>query len=726
MSEVKRVEREIGGRVLSLETGKLAKQADAAVLVQYGETMVLATVLVEKPSRDLNFLPLFVDYRESTYSAGKIPGGFFKREGRPTTKEIVTMRMIDRPVRPLFPKNYRNEVQIQCKVLSSDGSNDPDMLAMIGSSAALALSSAPFDGPIGCSRVGYVDGEHVINPTVQELEQSTMDLMVCGPAEGPNMLELEGLEVSEEIVADGIEQGQREVVEIIELINELASQCDVEKECEENPLPEELLDKTGERCEEKIRQHKTIPGKIERGEALHATRQELIDELIPEGADEEELPYTEEQIKEAFFRLEGTIQRELILDGTRPDGRGPKDVRPLSAEVGVLPKVHGSALFCRGETQALATTTLGTPRDQQIIDGLFEEYKKPFFLHYNFPPFSVGEIRPIRGPGRREIGHGILAEKSLRAVLPDPVEFPYTIRIVCDILESNGSTSQAAVCSGSLAMYNAGVPLKAAVAGISVGMVSDDDGRYLLLTDIVGEEDFHGDMDFKVAGTENGITGIQLDMKARGIPQDRIVETLNQAREARLTILETMNDTISEPSSLSEEAPRMITTTVPVDKIGKIIGPGGKTITRIQTECNASLDVEDDGTIYIASKGNGAEIAAEMIRKLTEEAKLGETYKGTVVSTRNFGAFIEILPGTEALCHISELDTGYVESVEEVCNPGDEVEVKVINIDSDGKVKVSRKAVLDPDWEPKPPRESGGGKGRSRRSGDDKRRRNRN
>ncbi len=716
---VARVEKQIAGRTLSLETGKWAKLAHGAVKVQYGDTVVLVTVLAAPPTRDLDFFPLFVDYRESQYSAGKIPGGFFKREGRPTTKEILTMRMIDRPIRPLFPYDYRNEVQIQCMVLSTDNQNDPDMLAMIGASAALTISPAPFDGPIGTARVGYVDGELVVNPTHSQLDESTMDLLTAGPYEALNMIELSGDQVADDVVAAGIELAHNTSREIVDAIKELASQVDIKKDYEPTVLPDDLKAKAKARCEAQIRQFKTIASKADRYEALMNLRQELIDELRPEGTDPEELPYSVGQIKEAFYKLEGAIQRELILDGTRMDGRGYEDVRSLGFECGVLPRTHGSAIFVRGETQALVTVTLGTPRDQPIIDGLLDEYKKSFFLHYNFPPFSVGEIRPIRGPGRREIGHGALAEKSLQAVMPSSEDWPYTVRLVADILESNGSTSQAATTGGTLALMDAGVPIKAPVAGISIGMVSDDSGRYVLLTDIVGEEDFHGDMDFKVAGTTEGITGVQLDMKAHGIPQDRIVETLAQAKRARLKILEEMAQVIDKPrSELSDFAPRMLSIKINPAKIGKVIGPGGKMINKIQDETGASIDIEEDGTIYIASAGDGAQAACDFVKALTEDAEIGKIYKGTVVSTRDFGAFVEILPGTEGLCHVSELDTGYVENVEGVCKVGDEIEVKVINVDDQGKVKVSRKAVLDPSWEPPVENRSrGGGRDRGGRSG---------
>jgi polyribonucleotide nucleotidyltransferase len=714
-----RVERDIAGRKLVLETGKIAKQAHGAAMVTYGDTVVLVTVLCAPPQRELDFFPLFVDYREAQYSAGKIPGGFFKREGRPSTKEILTMRMIDRPIRPLFPHDYRNEVQIQCMVLSTDNENDPDLLAMIGASAALTLSPAPFDGPIGTAKVGYVDGKFVINPTHTDLEISDFDLLTAGPREALNMIEMDGAVVSEDILAEAIAKAHATSCEVVDLIEELASQVAVEKDYEPTVLPEELQTLTQERCAEAVKQAKTIPGKQDRFEKLMEIRQQLIDELIPENADPETLPYTEGQIKEAFYTLEGAVQRELILGGTRADGRGPEDVRELSCEVGVLPRTHGSAIFARGETQALVTATLGTPRDQPIIDGLLEEYKKPFFLHYNFPPFSVGEIRPIRGPGRREIGHGALAEKSLQAVLPDPLEFPYTVRIVADIMESNGSTSQAATTGGTLALMDAGVPIKAPVAGISVGMVSQGD-RYVLLTDIVGEEDFHGDMDFKVAGTRNGVTGIQLDMKARGIPQDRIVETLDQAKRARMVILDAIEAVLpTHRAELSEYAPRMLSIKIDPEKIGKVIGPGGKTINRIQDETEANIDIEEDGTIYVSSRGEGAEQAIEIIRAMTTDPKVGDVFNGRVVSTRDFGAFLEILPGTEALCHVSELSADYVENVDDVCKVGEEMEVKVINVDDDGRVKVSRRAALDPDYEPPQP-SSKGGRGGGRGGGRDR------
>jgi len=687
------VEREIAGRTLTLETGKTAKQAHGAVQVRYGDTVVLCTVLSAPPTRDIDYFPLFVEYRENQYAAGKVPGGWFKREGRPSTKEVLTCRMIDRPIRPLFPDDFKNEVQIQCMVLSTDNLNDPDIMAMIGASAALTISPAPFQGPIGVARVGYVDGEFVINPIHPDLEKSDMDLVVVGPAEAVNMLELGGKEVAEDIVAEGIAKGFEACREIVGLIKELAGKVQVNKTYEPTPIPPELKDIVLEKYGERIRQAKQIAGKVERGEAFSAIQAEALAEICPEEAEENKFEPAE--VKEALYKVEGKIQRELILQGIRPDGRKVDEVRPLTIEVGVLPRTHGSALFARGETQALVTTTLGSPRDQQIVDGLLDEYKKKFMLHYNFPPFSVGEIRPIRGPGRRDIGHGALAEKSLQCILPDGEQFPYTIRIVSDILESNGSTSMATTCGGSLSLMDAGVPIKSPVAGISIGMVSDGED-YVLLTDILGEEDFHGDMDFKVAGTEKGITGIQLDLKARCLPHDRVVEALERARQARLHILAEMSKVIGQPrKDLSQYAPRMLSIKIDPDKIGKVIGPGGKTIKGIQEKTGATIDIEDDGTIYIASAQDGdAEAAKKTIEGLTAEAEVGKIYTGKVVSIRDFGAFIEILPGQDGLCHVSELDNTYVKNVTDVVNMGDTVEVKVIAVDDQGRIKLSRKAVL--------------------------------
>ncbi|MFP4104618.1 MAG: polyribonucleotide nucleotidyltransferase [Phycisphaerae bacterium] len=719
---VVRVEREIAGRTLSIETGKIAKQAHGSAVVQYGDTVVLVTVLSAAPQRDLDFFPLFVDYRENRYAAGKIPGGFFKREGRPSTKEILTMRMIDRPIRPLFPKDFRNEVQIQCMVLSADNENDPDLFAMIGASAALSISPAPFAGPIGAAKMGYVDGEFVLNPTQSQLDQSGFEMLACGPREAINMIEFDGEEVPEDIVAEGLDRCYKASLEVIEMIDEFVEKVGPEKmEYEEKQVPADLMDHVSSTYGDRIKEAKQIAGKTERGEKMGEIRQELLAEFAVDEDSDEEPKYEPWALKEAFYLTEGKIQRQLILGGTRPDGRKADEVRDLGVEVGVLPRTHGSALFNRGETMAMVTATLGTPRDEQIIDGLQEEYKKKFMLHYNFPPFSVGEIRPIRGPGRREIGHGALAEKSLQPVMPSPQDFPYTVRLVADIMESNGSTSQAAVTGGTLALMDAGVPIAAPVAGISIGMVSDGDD-YVLLTDILGEEDFHGDMDFKVAGTRNGITGIQLDMKARGIPQDRIVETLQQAKQARFVMLDKIEEAIPAPREvLSDFAPRMLTITIDTDKIGKIIGPGGKMINKIQEETGASIDIEDDGTIFIASvDGGGAEAAKAMIQALTQEPEVGTVYQGKVVSIMDFGAFVEILPGQDGLVHVSELSDEYVKNVADVVNVGDEMKVKCISIDQQGRVKLSRKAIiLEERGEEYTPSQSGG---RSSKGGKPRRR----
>ncbi len=688
--------------MLSIETGKVARQAHGAVWVRYGDTVVLSTVLTDKPRREPSFFPLFVDFREASYSAGKIPGGFFKREGRPTTKEVITMRLIDRPIRPCFPKDFMDETQLQCLTLSYDGENEPDILALIGASAALSLSKAPFEGPIAAARVGYMDGECIVNPTLPEIEEGEMDLIVAGPREALNMLEFAGNEMDEDIVAQAIQTGFETCRAVIDLIDELVEKVGkAEVTYEPTPVPDELKQEISEKWGDRIRQAKQIPGKTDRGDALGAIKEEVMACYFPEDAPEDaEPPYTHWQVDEALFKTEGRIQRELIVrEGTRPDGRAKDEVRELGVEVGVLPRTHGSALFNRGETQALVMATLGCPRDQAIIDGIRDEYKKSFYLHYNFPPFSVGQIKPIRGPSRRDIGHGFLAEKALAPVMPSEEDFPYTVRVVSELLGSNGSTSQATICGATLAMMDAGVPITAPVAGISIGMVHDEDApdNYVLLTDIVGEEDFHGDMDFKVAGSRNGITAIQLDMKARGIPQDRVVETLAQAKQAREHILAKMKEGIAEPrKELNEYAPRMLTIQIDPKKIGKVIGPGGKTINAIQDETGATIDIEDDGRIYIASTDSeGAQAAMERVEGIVAEAEMDKVYDGTIVSIRDFGAFIEILPGTEGLCHVSELSTAYVNDPEDICHVGDKMKVKVINIDDMGRVKVSRKQYLE-------------------------------
>lgn len=691
--EAVKVELELGGRTLSMETGKVARQASGAVVVRYGDTVVLATVVSAPSKRDLDFFPLYVDYREMTYAAGKFPGGFFKREGRPSAKEVLTCRLIDRPIRPLFPDGFMDEVQIQCIVMSFDGQNNPDLVALIGSAAALCLSQAPFEGPVASVRVGRIDGKLVVNPTMDIIDKSEMDLVAAGHKDGINMIELAGHEVSEAVVAEGMALAQAEIIRICAAIQKLADKAGKPKAFTLKGPSEELKKLVWEKAADKLRELKQIPTKIERNEAINQLRAELIAELCPEDAVEPK--YAAKDLGEAFYQTEKKVQRQLILSGIRPDGRGMKEIRPIWGEIGVLPRTHGSAIFTRGETQTMVAATLGTVSDEQTVDGLTEEISKKFMLHYNFPPFSVGEVRPIRGPGRREIGHGALAEKSLEPILPTREQFPYTVRLVSDILESNGSTSMATVCGGSLALMDAGVPIARHVAGISVGRV-EEGGKEVLLTDIIGEEDYHGDMDFKVSGTVNGITGIQLDLKARGLSQQTIVKSLAQALEGRLNIIEQMNRMIAAPrASISQYAPRLLTVKINPDKIGKLIGPGGKMIKSITEQTGAKIDIEDDGTVYIASIDSvGAEKALKLVEALVGEVIVGKIYHGKVVSIKDFGAFVEIMPGQDGLCHISELDEKYVQNVTTVVNVGDEIPVKVIAIDDQGRVKLSRKAAL--------------------------------
>lgn len=690
-----RVEREIAGRKLSIETGKLAKQADGSVTVQYGETIVLATVVAEdKEITDVDFFPLTVDYREKTYAAGKIPGGFIKREGKPSNKEILTMRMIDRPIRPLFPKGYFDEVQIMTMVLSADPDNEPDILALIGASAALSISHVPFEGPIGGVRIGKINDEIIINPTYSQLELSEIDLVVAGTKEAVNMIELGSKPTDEATVLEAIKHGFEIVKQICDMINELTEKVNPTKK-QPPALPSEydiLKEKIEQKYADEIYRCKQIPAKLERNSAVEKIKEKAIEELITK--EEEDFDLKVRLAKLAFEEVEKEITRRLIIEGKRVDGRSYDDLRPISCEVGLLPRTHGSALFTRGETQALVTVTLGTSEDEQIIDGLTEEYSKKFMLDYNFPPFSVGEVGIIRGPGRREIGHGALAEKALAQVMPPVEEFPYTVRVVSDILESNGSSSMATVCGASLALMDAGVPITSAVAGISIGMVSLPD-KTIYLTDIVGDEDHFGDMDFKIAGTEEGITAIQLDLKIKGISFEQIEESFKKAKQARLKILEIMNKTISKPrSSISPYAPRIVSVKISPDKIGTLIGPAGKTIKKLQEDTNTTIWIEPDGVVYIsASNLENAEKAKKEVEKLTEEVEIGKIYEGKVKAIRDFGAFIEILPGTEGLCHISELSDGYVANVADVCKVGDTVKVKVISIDELGRIQLSIKAV---------------------------------
>ena len=705
---VVKVEREIGGRTLSLETGRVAKLASGAVLARYGDSAVLAAVVRDKPREGLDFFPLTVDYREKTSAAGKFPGGFRKREGAPNEKEILTMRMIDRPIRPLFPDGFVDEILVQVFVLSHDGENDTDVLAGTAASAALALSDAPFEGPTATVRVARVhtdDGTRfVINPTITQMDYSDLDLVLAGHKDGVNMIEVGAAEVGEDVVLDAMKFGYENIRTTIDLINELVSKAGKEKKAGEPLLPTpEITAEVKKLAEGALLDARRIKGKADRNSKVDELRKSTLDTHFALRGEGNYNAYAESvkrraMAKEAFKRLEESLTRRLIVEqSARADGRGARDIRPIECEVGIFARTHGSAFFQRGETQSLVSCTLGTGKDEQIIDGLIPEYSKKFTLHYNVPPFSTGEAKRITGPGRREIGHGALAERSLLGVLPSPEEFPYTIRVVSDITESNGSSSMASVCGGTLALLDAGVPIKGAVAGISVGRFTDENGgRELFVTDIIGEEDFFGDMDFKVAGTREGITGIQLDLKVRGLNFDQIQRTLEQARVGRLQILDIMDRTISSPRpDISKYAPRIVTIRIDPEKIGKLIGPGGKMIRGLQDKWKVSIDVEDDGTVQVASAdGPSLEGARAEIEALCEEIKVGTVYTGKVVSTKDFGAFVEIAAGTDGMCHISELADGYVKSVADVVRIGDTIKVKVINIDDQGRIKLSRKAVL--------------------------------
>ncbi len=689
--EVK-VQREVRDKVLIIETGKVAKQAHGAATVRLGDTLILATVVEAKPldiQRD--FFPLLVDYREKAYAAGKIPGGFFKREGRPSEKETVSARLIDRALRPLFPEGYFNEVQIMVMVLSSDQENDADILGLIGASAALSMSGIPFYQPVGAVRVGRLNGEFIVNPTFSELETCDIDMVVAGTRDFVNMVEGECHEVSESELLSALEFGHKQIQMLIDLQEELCAKTGKTKPQVEVPVMEpELVKTVTSLAVEKIKEANHAEDKKDREEKI----ENLIDSITAELA--EKFPESELKIKSLVQDLEKKDMRQMILsEGRRADGRTIDQVRPITCEVGYLPRTHGSALFTRGQTQCLAVTTLGTKIDEQRIDDLEGESTKSYMLHYNFPPFSVGEVKPVRGPGRREIGHGALAERAIQPVLPKEDAFPYTVRIVSDILESNGSSSMATVCGGTLSLMDAGVPIKAPVAGIAMGLIKEEE-RYAILTDILGVEDHLGDMDFKVTGTRDGITAFQMDVKISGVDLNLLGEALSRAKEARLHILGIMEKTIAQPrAELSAYAPRIIIIKVKPDKIGVIIGPGGKMIRSIIEQSGAKIDIEDDGSVFIASTDQKAgELAQKIIMQLIEEPEIGKEYLGKVKRITTFGAFVEIIPGQDGLLHISEIDTRRIKQVEDVLNVGDEVKVKIIGIDSEGKIRLSRKACL--------------------------------
>ena len=684
---------EVGGRTLVLETGKIAKQANGAVTARYGDTVVLVTACMASKPNDRDFLPLTVDYRENTYSAGKIPGGFFKREGRPTEKEILVSRLIDRPMRPLFPDSWRNETQIIAMVLSADSANDPDVIAVTAASAAAYCSDLPFSDPIAAVRVGLLDGQLVANPTVAEQKTSKLNIVVAGTEKGIVMVEAGAFEVSEEKVVEALDFGHEQIRKIVRGIKELHNQLKPAKVVVE-PLPfdqkiyDDLKKNFGAKLLDALNTQK-YPKK----ESYHLV-ESLADEIVKDIPEEEEekLALTKrafERLREDFFRA------EVLKAKRRPDGRAFDEIRKITCEVGLLPRVHGSALFTRGETQALATLTLGTKEDMQRLDLLFEQDTfKRFMLHYNFPPFSVGEVKPLRGAGRREIGHGALAERALANLLPPEVEFPYAMRVVSDILESNGSSSMATVCGGSLALMDAGVPMKAPCAGIAMGLVVGD-GNYSILTDIAGAEDHYGDMDFKVAGTREGITALQMDIKVTSISISMMREALAQAKKARIEILDTMEKTLNtHRETISIYAPRLYKLNIPTDKIRDLIGPGGKKIKSIIEQTGVKIDVMEDGTVHIFStSGAGGDQALQMVREVTASAEVGKTYLGRVVRLAEFGAFVELFPGTDGLLHISEISEHRIRDVRDELKLGDQVLVKVLAIEGN-KIRLSRKALI--------------------------------
>ena len=687
---------QVGDKPLTIETGELAMQAGGAVLVRLGDSVVLCTATSsKKPREGVDFLPLTVDFEERLYAAGRIPGSFFRREGRPSESAILTCRLIDRPLRPLFPKDYRNDIQVIVTALSSDTQNYLDIPAIIGASTALTISDIPFEGPIGAVRVGLIEDEFVINPTAEQMEESQLDLRMAGSEDAILMVEAGGEEVHEEVILQALEAGHAAMQPVIALQKQMREEIGKAKNVDypvvtiEERDRERILRRIGDSVARLVAQPMS---KEERSQATGA----LEDEVLGSFVDDETIEPRD--IKEVFGEVLKAETRHLILEqGQRADGRKPDEIRPIWSRVGLLPRAHGSGLFTRGETQALSIATLGTPREEQKLDTLRPEEAKRYMHHYNFPPFSTGETWPMRGPRRREIGHGALAETALLSVLPSEETFPYTLRVVSEVLSSNGSTSMASVCGSTLALLDAGVPIKNPVAGIAMGLIAAD-GKHAILSDIQGLEDHLGDMDFKVAGSREGVTALQMDIKIKGLSYEILSQALTQARAGRLHILDRMEDTISEPrADMSPYAPRITTMHVDPEKIGKIIGPGGKMIRKIQEECEVQIDIEDDGTVYIAAVDSlGADRAIAMVEALTEEAEIGKVYVGKVVRTENYGAFVEILPGVDGMVHISQLADYRVPSVEDVVRVGDEIMVMVIDVDPETqKIRLSRQAVLE-------------------------------
>ncbi len=689
MFEIHREEIDWGGRKLVLESGHIARQADGAVLVSYDDTTVLCTAVAARTARPgVDFFPLTVNYQEKTFAAGKIPGGFFKREGRPSEKETLTSRLIDRPIRPLFPAKFRNEVQVICTVLSHDMENDPDIVALIGASAALTLSGVPFLGPVAGARVGYVDGDYVLNPRLDQMPESKLDLIVAGTGEGVLMVESEAQELSEEVMLGAVNFGHDNMQPVIDAIIRLAEKCAKapwDLEIEDNS---ELYDRVKTAAEERLRAAYGEPEKMARQQAVGAIRDEVAEQLAEDEID----PVVGGGV---FKKLEKTIVRNSILDtGMRIDGRDTKTVRPIQAEVGVLPRAHGAALFTRGETQALVVTTLGTGEDEQIVDALAGGYRESFMLHYNFPPYSVGETGRMGGPGRREIGHGKLAWRAVKALIPSKEAFPYTIRVVSEITESNGSSSMATVCGTSLSLMDAGVPLERPIAGIAMGLIKEDD-RFAVLSDILGDEDHLGDMDFKVAGTSDGVTALQMDIKITSITREIMQIALDQAKDGRMHILGEMNKALGTArGELNANAPRIVTIQIPKEKIREVIGTGGKVIREIVETTGAKVDIGDDGTIKVAAADLSViDAAVDWIKNIVAEPEIGHIYDGKVVKIMDFGAFVNFIGTRDGLVHISELAPHRVAKVGDVVKEGDMVKVKVLDVDKGGKVRLSMKSV---------------------------------
>ncbi len=712
-----RASADIGGLEFSIEMGKIAKQADGAAFVSYGDTVVLVAACAAKEAKEgQDFFPLTVDYRENTYAAGKIPGGFFKREGRPTEKEILTSRLIDRPLRPLFPEGFSCETQIVALVLSADKENDPDIMSITGASAATYCSPIPFYNPVGAVRIGYMNDQFVVNPPVSKLKESTLNLTVVGTDDAIVMVEAGANEISEDMMVEALEFAHGIIRKLIDLQKQLYQQIQPQKrEFAKQAFDAAEVERIERDFARKISDALHVQGKLESNKQL-----DLVCEEIVNSVPEEETKRREQADKIYHHLMEKIFRREMLEEKRRPDGRQFNEIRPISAEVSFLPRTHGSALFTRGETQALVTATLGTADDEQRMDTLEGESFKRFMLHYNFPPFSVGEVKFMRGPGRREIGHGALAERSILPIMPGEEAFPYTVRVVSDIMESNGSSSMATVCGGVLALMDAGVPIKAPVAGVAMGLVKEGD-NYAILTDIAGAEDHYGDMDFKVAGTEKGITGLQMDIKIGGVDKKIMAEALAQAREGRLHILRKMVECLQTPrSEISPYAPRIITIQIPKDKIGGVIGTGGKVIRGIIEQTGVKIDIEDDGKVNIASTDtDSAQRAIRMIEDLVMEAEVGKTYLGTVTRLVDFGAFVEIFPGTEGLLHISEVADFRVQDINSELKVGDQIPVKVISIEPPNKIRLSRKAVLREqaglpplDPAPRPPRREHSDRGR--------------